>query len=183
MSMNWDAILEETEAEDLSSSPVPAGTYSAVVEKAEAVKAKSGSNMIKTTYRIVGGPYNDRFVWNNIVFTVTNPKAMAMTVRTLGAHGVTKEWLAAENPNVNTIAAKIVGVMVEVEIAIRTFEGRELNDVKSVKAIKGAAPAGVPAPTVAASATPSADTIPTPTIPTPTAPTAAASPLPEGESF
>ena len=41
MSLNWDQILEETEAEDLSSSPLPAGTYTAVVEKAEAMKAAS----------------------------------------------------------------------------------------------------------------------------------------------
>lgn len=184
MSLNWDQILEETESEDLSSSPLPAGTYTAVVEKAEATKAaSSGSNMIKTTYRVVGGPYADRFVWNNIVFTVTNPKAMAMTVRTLGAHGITKEWLAAENPNVNTIAAKIVGATVQLDVQIRTYEGRELNDVKSVKAIKGGAPAGTPTG-VPAAATPT-PTGAAPSIPVPTVPDAAAVPtaLPEGESF
>src|SRR5690606_19482313 len=103
MNMNWDEILKEQES-DPGFAPVPDGKYPVRVEKAEATKASTGADMIKTQFVIVGGPHDGKKVFTNIVFSYNNPTAMRFTLRKLKALGVTREYLAANNPSTDQIA-------------------------------------------------------------------------------
>lgn len=179
--LNWDDILEEQEEADSEFAAIPANTYTVEVDSAEATTAQSGNKMIKCTLRVQGGPYNGRLLWTNIVFATANPVAMKFTLRKLRALGVTKEWLAAQNPSVEQIASAIEGKVVDAEVEVKPYNGENTNDVKGFKAV--AAGAGSPAPGPAAAAPPAPPTTkkaassapPTPT-PTPEPPTPAAPP-------
>lgn len=184
MNMNWDEILREQES-DPGFAPVPEGKYPVRVEKAEATKASTGADMIKTQFVIVGGPHDGKKVFTNIVFSYNNPTAMRFTLRKLKALGVTREYLAANNPSTDQIASMIVGATCEAEVTIREYEGEKSNDVKSLRDL--GEPGGTPAPPITDSATappvptvPPAPTIPEP--PTPAAP-AAAEPADNEEPF
>lgn len=177
--LNWDDILEEQEGADTEFAAIPATTYTVEIESAEARTAQSGNKMINLTCRVQGGPYDQRIVWTNIVFATDNPTAMKFTLRKLKALGVTKEWLARENPSTETIAAQIEGVVAEAEVTQRTWEDELRNDIKSFKAL------ATPSPGSAASEPPAPAATPTPTPDpepkAPAGPSASEIPLPEAD--
>lgn len=185
MSMNWDDILKQQE-QDPGFAPVPESKYPVRVEKAEATKASTGADMIKLQLVIMGGPYDTKKVFTNIVFSKDNPTAMRFTLRKLAALGVTREVLSAQNPSLAQIASMLEGATAEAEVTVREYEGEKTNDVKSLRKLGETGP-GTPS---AAGAAPSVPTPPAPTpdaatppIPTPPAPEAAPSaPVPEPEA-
>lgn len=181
MSLNWDAILDE-QAKDPGFAPVPESRYPVRVTKAEATKAQTGADMIKLEMVILGGPYDTKKLFTNIVFTTDNPTAMKFTLRKLAGLGVTKEIIATQKPSPAQIAAMVDGVVTEAEVTIRNWNDEDHNDVKMLRPFDGPIPAGT-APASTSSATPS---LPgggaasgggpgVPTIPTPTPPAAPAS--------
>jgi hypothetical protein len=187
--MNWDDILKEQE-QDPGFAPVPESKYPVRVEAAEATKASTGADMIKVQFGIVGGPFDTKKVFTNIVFSVGNPTAMRFTLRKLAALGVTKEILAAQNPTTAQIAGMILGAEAEAEVTLRpaTEEYPAKNDVKSLKRLGAAIPdapapapapstGGPPVPTPPAPAVPPPPPVPTP--PTPPVPEPPAPPAPE----
>lgn len=169
--LNWDAILDEQDLIEDEFSAIPAGTYTAVVDSAEAKTAQSGNKMVGLMLSISGGPYNNRKVWTNIVFSLDNANAMRYTLRKLNALGVTREWLAEHNPDTAAIAAAVVGVQVSIEVEVRQWQGEDRNDVKTFRAISGAGTGTPPPPSAPASPdVPSLTPTPAPTpdVPVPT---------------
>lgn len=157
MTLNWDSILEEQSATS-EDSAIPAGTYAVEVASAADKVAQSGNHMIALTCRVIGGPYDGRLLWTNIVFATTNTTAMKFTLRKLNALGVGREWLATENPNAATIAAKVVGAVVNAEVTVREWNGENRNDIQTFKRAEGAAaakavaaPSDIPVPVIPAS--------------------------------
>lgn len=180
--MNWDEILKEQES-DPGFAPVPADKYTIRVEKAEALKASTGADMIKLECNIIGGPYDGKKVWTNIVFTIDNPKAMRFTFRKLAALGVAKETLAAQNPSYPQIAEWLVGSEAIAEVTVREWEGEKTNDVKGLKSTTSGA--GADAPPIPVPSTESVTPPPPPVVPDPPAvpePAAPAAVEPEAEA-
>lgn len=165
--IDWNKVLEE-QANDPGIGAIPKGKYPVRVKKAEAVTASSGSKMLKVQLEVMGGPYDTRVVFTNIVFSTQNPKAMSFTLRKLAALGVTREVLATQNPTTEQIASMIEGVEVEAEVEVREYNGDDTNDVKGFKALTSGIPAAPPV------STPSV----VPDIPIPPAPTVEPTPTP-----
>lgn len=138
--INWDDVLKE-QANDPGIGAVPANKYPVRVKKAEAVTAQSGNPMIKVQLEITSGPYATRVVFTNIVFSTGNAKAMSFTLRKLGALGVTREVLAAQNPTTEQIASMIEGVEVEATVKVEQYNGEDKNDVAGFKALTDSTPA------------------------------------------
>ena len=187
--MDWNQILDEQE-KDPGFKPVPADKYRVRIDKAEAVKAGTGRDMLKLQCKIVGGPYDTKMVFTNIVFAPDNPNAVRFTLRKLKALGLSEELLRSQNPKPAQIATMIQGVEVEAEVTLRpaTDEYEEQNDVKTFRSLTAAA--GVPAPPPVAGASvppppavpePAAEpSIPKPTIPEPATEAAAEPAAAEG---
>lgn len=188
--LNWDDVLDgiaEDEKENPSSSgdfeSLPAGPYSVVVQEASKEVSKSGNDMIKVRVQVTEGPYANRVLFNYIVFSTGNPKAMRMTLERLSAFGLSREFIATTKPSISQIADLLVGRKATAVVAIQKegeYAGR--NEIKSFRALEGAAqpapvappatkPAGVPnIPTPApapAAETVTASTPPVPNVPTP----------------
>lgn len=166
--LNWDAVLggvEEDEKENPSSSgdfeALPAGPYSVVVQEAEKQTSKTGNDMIKVRVQVTEGPYANRVLFNYIVFSTGNPRAMRMTLERLAAFGLTREFIATTKPSIANLADMLVGRKATAVVAIQKegdYAGR--NEIKSFRALEGVAQ---PAPTVPAEAKPAG----VPSIPTP----------------
>jgi hypothetical protein len=159
--MDWNEILDKQE-KDPGFKPAPADKYRLRVDKAEGIKASTGKDMVKLTCKIIGGPYDTKLVWTNIVFTNDNPNAVRFTLRKLAALGISEEALRANNPSKEQIAAMVQGVEFEGEVIINDQDN---NDIKSFRSLLPGG-ASVPTPSVPSAPTvPPAPTIPTPTIP------------------
>lgn len=149
MTLDWNKILDEQDGGDDEFAPLPVGPYNVVVEDAEARTASTGRQMLNLSMKVQGGPYDNRMVWTNVVFTPDNPKAMRFTLKKLKALGITAEWLAQESPAIELIAKKAIGARIVAEVTQREWEGEMRNDVKSLKARTDAAPeatADIPTP-------------------------------------
>jgi hypothetical protein len=114
--LNWDDVLgsvEEDEKENPSSSndfeALPKGPYNVVVQEADKQVSSTGKDMIKLRVQVTDGPYANRVLFNYIVFSQGNPKAMRMTLERLAAFGVTRETIAAHKPSISQIADMLVG--------------------------------------------------------------------------
>lgn len=189
---NWDDVLgdvEKEEEENPSSGgsdfeSLPAGPYNVVVQKAEKQVATTGKDMIKTQVQVTEGPYANRVLFNYIVFSQDNPRAMRMTLERLSAFGLTREVIAEHKPSISQIADMLVGRKAVAVVAIQgpeagQYEGR--NEIKRFKPIEGDQPVvsvpaktteGVPnIPEPAESAPASAPQTAAPHIPAPDVPT------------
>jgi len=124
--LDWDSILDETADIEVSDSfePLPIGDYSAIV--------------LEVTFKITEDPDHDgefenRRVWTNIVFAVSNPRAMALTIKRLNALGISREWLANNRPSQAQIARKITGAEAIIAVGQREWESKVRNEVNAIK--------------------------------------------------
>lgn len=188
-SLTWDEMVSAAKAAGVSTStaseerkPIPEDKYIAKVRDAKAVKASTGTDMIKVTFEVVGGPHANRYVWTNIV-----PPAQQEHVRyfkdKIGAFGLTLDMLAQQKMGLAEVAERIKGKHAQIVVQIKTQpNGKPGNDVKfinkapeaelqrlgistgSAAAPSGGTPAAWTAPAPAASA-PAAPPAPSPGTP------------------
>lgn len=183
------------DAKGASFEPLPVGDYDVEVNKAEAVTSQNGKPMIKTTFRVVSGPYERRPIINQFVLSVENPQAVAIFFRHMKAFGLTEEWFASlgQQQSLEPVASALVNRRARLSIGHREWQGEMRNEVKAVKPYTGApqamAPVGPGGPTpgpvapvpgpVTPPAPPTATTPPAaPPLPTPTSPQVQATPQP-----
>lgn len=191
--LNWDDVLGAVDADEKEnpSAPsdfeaLPTGPYNVVVQEADKQLSSTGKDMIKIRVQVTDGPYANRVLFNYIVFSQDNPKAMRMTLERLAAFGVTRETIAAHRPSISQIADMLVGRKAIARVDIQKtgdYAGR--NEIKGFKPLDGAeqpavsapaapAQAGVPnIPQPAAAPTPQPAAAPAPSIPTPDVPVGA----------
>jgi hypothetical protein len=138
--LDWDSILDETADIEVSDSfePLPIGDYSAIVLEVEPKTASTGNEMLAVTFKITEDPDHDgefenRRVWTNIVFAVSNPRAMALTIKRLNALGISREWLANNRPSQAQIARKITGAEAIIAVGQREWESKVRNEVNAIK--------------------------------------------------
>jgi hypothetical protein len=180
--LNWDDVLGSVEAEEKENpntggdfEALPAGPYVVMVQEAEKQVASTGKDMIKVRVQVAEGPYANRVLFNYIVFSQGNPKAMRMTLERLAAFGLTREFIASTKPSIPQIADALVGRKATAVVGIQKegdYAGR--NEIKSFRALEGA---DQPAPTGAAPKPAGVPNIPTP-APAPEA-TTPSIPLPD----
>lgn len=195
--LNWDDVLggvkEYEESPDAKQSgdfeALPKGPYEVVVQEADKQIASTGKDMIKVRVQVASGPYANRVLFNYIVFSKDNPKAMRMTLERLAAFGLTREFIATQKPSVPQIAELLVGRKATAVVGIQEngeYKGR--NEIKSFRALDGETqpapnvaapkPAGVPnIPTPAPEAVAQTPSVSVPSVPVPVAAADAADPF------
>lgn len=172
--LNWDDVLGSVEKEETDNpstndfEALPAGPYEVVVQEADKQVASTGKDMIKVRVQVTSGPYANRVLFNYIVFSQDNPKAMRLTLERLAAFGLTREFIATHKPSIPQIAELLVGRKATAVVGIQKggdYDGR--NEIKSFKPLN--ADAAQPAPTLTASKPAGVPNIPTPEVSTPVA--------------
>ena len=154
-----------------SDEPLPAGKYDVTVSSVKVVETSTGKPMLKLSGKVVNGPQQGKGVFDNMVVTADNDKAMYYFFKDLAAHGLGKEFFAT-NPGLDAIASALEGTTACWDIAIQSsgaYAGN--NEVKGKSAVAGGAPAPAPAP----AKDPVYDAAPAP-APAPAAPSASGQP-------
>lgn len=128
--IDYSAPRPEPTADDFT--PIPAGWYEAVVDRAEDAESRAGHKMLKLTFRIKTAAYEGRLVWANFGFE--NPKSMKI------ANGQMMDiaQVAGINPQVaDDWVGACVGVKVSVVPASSQYPAK--NEAKKYGPIPDAA--------------------------------------------
>lgn len=135
------------DAKGASFEALPIGDYDVEVAKAEAVTSQNGKPMIKTTMRVVSGPYEKRPIINQFVLSTENAQAVAIFFRHMKAFGLTEDWFASlgQQGSLEPVASALLGRRARLTIGHREWQGEMRNEVKAVKPYTGA-PAMGPGP-------------------------------------
>ena len=179
--IDWAALAAM--AAEADQPPAP-GNHPVVCETAEWATTANGKPMIKLRHRITAGSDANKAVFDQLVVSKDNPRAMAIFFQKLRAFGLEPAHVQAvsqeEVPNL------LIGRTVQVTIKTdRLYQGRPSVDVESYNVAGGAAPppgggaspAPVVAPAPAPSSTPPPLVAPAPAVVAPTpAPTPAPAP-------
>jgi hypothetical protein len=135
INLDWENILEDLPETAPSRDPLPPGPYTVRVESADAGVSKTGNNKVELTFVVEDGPHKGRKVWGRINFAKSSPDSMAITVEQLAQFGITRKWLAANNPTTEQIARKLMGETVEIATAQREYNGKVYADIRGYKAL------------------------------------------------
>lgn len=136
LNLNWDEILKE-QADDSAGTVLPEGDYDIKVVSAEATRASTGSPMIKLTCDVTSGPFESRRLWTNIVLKSDSPGAMRVSLKKLSGLGVSREWLAENNPSIDMIAKSLIGNTAAAKVIQRTWNDQQRNDIDMFKLASG----------------------------------------------
>jgi hypothetical protein len=170
------------DAKGASFEALPIGDYDVEVAKSEATTSQNGKPMIKTTMRVVTGPYEKRPIINNFVMSLENPQAVAIFFRHMKAFGLTEDFFASlgQTSSLEPVATALVGRRAKLTLGHREWQGETRNEVKSVKPYTGAPSALAPAGPGAVGGPPLGGPAPLPPRPQVVAPQPApvAAPLP-----
>ena len=146
--VNWKDLQKA--AGDAGFDPLPVGFYDVIVDTAEATQSGSGKDMIKTTFRVEGGPFDGKKVFNQFVISPENANALAFFFRHMAAMGLNDAFFAAE-PRTEQVASALIGRRARIKVSIRQWNEQDRNNVDQVLPPQGGAPA---APTLSAAPIP-----------------------------
>lgn len=176
-------------AGDAAFEPLPVGTYDVTVDTAEATQSSSGKDMIKVKFKVLGGPHEGRGLFNQFVISPDSANALAFFFRHMAAFGLDEKYFAT-NPQLEAVAAALVGKVCRVKVSIREWQGQDRNQVDAVMPpTPGTATVAAPAPTPMPTAPPTPGQPATPSVappagvgatPMPTAPPVSPAPVAPG---
>lgn len=161
-SVNWSDLVKEA-GETASYEPLPDGDYELKVIESKATVSQSGKTMFKITTEVQSGPHAKRRVWDNLVISPENNKALGMFFMKMGVLGLNKEYFNT-NPTNAQIEQALLHRTFRGTLATRTYNGTQSNEIKNYNATAAvtndafaaaaapAAPAPAPAPAAAAPA-------------------------------
>jgi hypothetical protein len=165
-SLNWDSLIAEAGETANSFEPLPKGDYELKVIEAKATTTQTGKTMFKLTTEVQGGPHANRRVWDNLVISPENPKALNMFFMKAGVLGLTREYFKS-NPTNAAIEAALMNRAFRGSVGTRTYNGNISNGIAQYHkdetataasatpfAPPAAAPAAAPAPAPVAAAAP-----------------------------
>ena len=170
--INWADLVKNAgdAASNTNYEPLPDGDYELKVVQAETKTTQTGKTMFKITNEVQGGPYAKRRVWDQLVVTTDNPKAMNMFFMKASAMGLTSAFFDS-NPTNAQIEQALTGRTFRATLGKRSYNGTESNEIKRYYSAQAAAPgaatagAAVPPPPPAPSAAPAPAPAPAPAAP------------------
>jgi hypothetical protein len=185
--LNWGELISQAvDAGSGDFEPLPDGDYDFKVIESSITVTKTGKPMFKITAEVQTGPYAKRRLWDNLVVSSDNPKAMGMFFMKLSALGLTREVLQANNPSNDQIAQALNGRPFRATIGSRPWQDKMQNEFKKYLPLAAAvAPAAAPVAAAPAPA-PAPATAPVAAAPAPVAapaPAPAPAPVAAPEAF
>lgn len=165
-SVSWDQLIEEA-GDTLATNfdPLPADDYDLEVVEASHVKTKTvpSKDMFKIQAKVVGGAFNNRRIFDNIVLVTDSKQALGFFFRKMGAMGLSVDYFKSK-PSNEAIASALKGRRFRAKIGQRTYQGEIQNEIKNYYPPRaGEAAVAAPAvPSAAAPPVPSAAPAPAP---------------------
>ena len=134
MTFNWSDILGDASPTGGPSDLISVGKHLTRVKEAKVSTAGTGKTMIEMVLVVEGGPYDDEYLWNNIVFpnVDSKPGHRRMFLRALRALGFSEAFLRDNNPSPEDLARLMEGRSVVANVTHRNWEGDDRTEVKSL---------------------------------------------------
>lgn len=123
--LNWAELVSA--AGDVSTAgyePLPDGDYDFVVVEGTAKETSTGKTMFVLKSQVEAGPHAKRLVWDNLVVSRDNSKALGIFFQKMASMGLTKEFFD-RNPSNAQVEQALIG---------RRFRGRVTTEVYNEKA-------------------------------------------------
>ena len=168
--VNFSELLKQagTAATSTNYEPLPDGDYDLKVIEASATTTSTGKLMFKVTNEVQGGAYDKRRVWDQLVVSPDNPKAMQMFFMKASTMGLGSTYWD-QNPSPAQVEQALMGRSFRANLGTRTYNGTQSNEIKRY----------YPAATASAAPAAPAAAAPAPAAPAPApAPAPAAAPAP-----
>ncbi len=167
-------LLAQVGEQDDNDKSLPPDTYTVRVEEAEAVIAGSGNPMIKVKFVVLGGPQDNKWIFNQFVLAINSakgPDALKPFFRQMKAFDLDAEFFnSLGDQGLEAVAPLLVGKVVDVKTAVRKYQGVKYTDVKGVSKSSGGT-GGIPIPGVPVPQTstpvPQVPQVPSPASPVP----------------
>jgi hypothetical protein len=151
--VNFGEILQDVENTP-DYSPLPDGEYDLTVVECTVKTTQTGKSMLALKTQVASGQYQRRLLWDNLVFSTDNKKAMGIIQGKLNALGLSPDYLKQNNPSLETIADVLVNRAFRAKVGQSEYQGKVRNDIRSYFPVSAspAAPAASmpPAPPVMA---------------------------------
>lgn len=128
----WSDLLKA--AGEASFEALPPDVYDVVVDTTEAAETSTGKPMIKVKFKVQGGPYDQKTVFNQFVISYDSPTAMNFFFRHMAALGLNEAFFVA-NPKIAQVAQALVGRRCRVKLSQREWpqgSGQLRNNVDAV---------------------------------------------------
>ena len=152
--ISWDQLMQEAGDDAVDTfEPLPEATYDLEVVEAKHTKTKTtpSKDMWAVQYKVIGGAYNNRRIFNNIVLTLDNQKALGFFFRNMAAHGLTRDFFNTKPTN-EAVASALKGRRTRGQVVQKPYNGEMKNEIKGYRAVSdvatppaGAAPTAPPA--------------------------------------
>lgn len=178
--MDWNTLLKDAGEAGKAFEPLPNNKYDVVVTEADHTINDNGNLQFNVTLEVeaVGGEYAKRKVWDKIILSKDNPKALPWFFKKMGVLGLDDNFFRT-NPSEDQIARALLGKRALITTIQNTSEktGKTYVNVKEYAPARGAgaAPSAAPAPAAAAPA-PAPAPAPVAPAPAPAAPAPAPAP-------
>lgn len=176
--LNWASIVEAAGDSTDTYEPLPDGDYDLKVIDATATTASTGKKMYKIKAEVQTGPHAKRLVWDNLVISPDNPKAMGAVLSKFASLGLNRDFFMA-NPTDAQIEAGINGAYFRATLGTRTYNGNRSNEIKKYHSRAAAAAASTATVAAAPAPAPAAAPAPAPAPAVAPAPAFAAAPVAE----
>jgi len=152
-STSWSDLLEQAEAEGFSGKLIDQGTYTATVEQTNTGTTQNGKAQAGIMWRIDdGGPFDRATVWDNVVLTPDNPKAMKVFFSKWAAMGISTDVFKTLPEGASALAALadlVKGVRCEIKVSHREWNGETKMNVFPQKVVTSSPAASVDSPAAA----------------------------------
>ena len=184
--ITWDELLDQAGDEVTDTfEPLPESNYDLEVVEATYKPSTTGKDMWKIQAKVLGGTYNNRRIFDQLVLSRENQVAVRIFFQSMAVLGLNRDYFRS-NPSNEQIAVALKGRRFVGKVTQKTYQGDLQNELKRyvkplpVEAVPGAptaAPAAPAAP-VAAPAPPAPAPAPAPAAPPAAAAAAPPAPAP-----
>ena len=138
---NWLDLMKDSQSAGGGFAPLPEGDYDLKVLEASATTTSTGKPMFKLKNEVQSGPHAKRLVWDNIVVSTDNPTALGFFFRKMKALGLDENFFAT-GPGDGQITSALTGRSFRGKISVRTWNGKDQNEIKEYYPVQGAPVAG-----------------------------------------
>ena len=121
-SVNWSDLIKEAGDTTTNFEPMPDGDYELKVIDSKATTTQTGKTMFKITTEVQGGPFAKRRVWDNLVVSPENGKALGMFFMKMTALGLGKSYFD-QNPSNAQIEQALFGRSFRATLGTKTYNG------------------------------------------------------------
>jgi hypothetical protein len=113
------------------SEPLPVGEYSLAITECAAKVTQTGKPMLSLKATVVGGPYSNRPVWDNLVVSADNDTAMRIFFGKMGALGLGD--YVTQDPSMDQLAEAMIGRRFVGKLGTSEYRGRTRNEITGYK--------------------------------------------------